>query len=165
MTSCRPSRRTSLPSLGGTAAFTRSVRSPADECAAEAWSWSPGISGRDIAEETTGSPKFLGNPNVRLPCSVDAGRTACTRPVQCRSVAPGIRKAKAPAKGLSTLDSMAFGLAVYASPPGLPQSTQDSLPAVGQTLLDGLSTRRVPSKGFRVFLTSRPPSPSLLGAI
>ena len=39
MTSCRPSRRTSLPSLGGTSAFTRSVRSPADECAAEAWSW------------------------------------------------------------------------------------------------------------------------------
>jgi hypothetical protein len=33
---------------------------------------------------------------------------------------------------------MAFGLAVYASPPGLPQTTQDSLPAVGQTLLGGL---------------------------
>ncbi len=38
----------------------------ADECAADAWSWSPGSSGRAIAEETTGSPKFLGNPNVRL---------------------------------------------------------------------------------------------------
>jgi hypothetical protein len=38
MTSCRPSRRTSLPSFGGTSAFTRSFRSPADECAAEAWS-------------------------------------------------------------------------------------------------------------------------------
>src|SRR5262249_17523183 len=60
-TSCRPSRRTSLPSLGGTSAFTRSFRSPTDECAAEAWSWSPGISGRDAAEETTGDPKFLGN--------------------------------------------------------------------------------------------------------
>src|SRR5262249_8253452 len=46
---------------------------------------------------------------------------------------------------------MAFGLAVYASPPGLPQPTQDSLPAVGQTLLGGLSTRRVPTEGFRVF--------------
>ena len=34
-----PSRRTSLPSLGGTSAFTRSVRSLADECAAKAWSW------------------------------------------------------------------------------------------------------------------------------
>ena len=38
-TSCRRSRRASLPSLGGTSAFTRPVRSPADECAAEARSW------------------------------------------------------------------------------------------------------------------------------
>ena len=29
---------------------------------AEAWSWSPGSSSRDVAEETAGSPKFLGNP-------------------------------------------------------------------------------------------------------
>src|SRR5262249_23651151 len=27
-------------------------------------------------------------------------------------------------------------------------TTQDSLPAVGQTLLDGLSTRKVPTEGF-----------------
>src|SRR5581483_9133426 len=62
-TSCRPSRRTSLPSFGGTSAFARSFRSPADECAAEAWSLSPGCSGPAFAEETTGSPKFLDNPN------------------------------------------------------------------------------------------------------
>lgn len=61
-TSRRPSRRTSLPSFDGTSAFTRSFRSPADECTAEARSWSPGSSSRDVAEETTGSPKFLGNP-------------------------------------------------------------------------------------------------------
>ena len=47
-TSCRPSRRTSLPSFGGTSASTRSFRSPADECAAEAGSCSPGSSGRDF---------------------------------------------------------------------------------------------------------------------
>src|SRR5262249_7963674 len=63
MTSCRPSRHASLPSPSGTSASTRSFRSSADECAAEAWSWSPGSSGRDIAEETTGSPKFVGNPD------------------------------------------------------------------------------------------------------
>ena len=63
MTSCHPSRRTSLPSFGGTSALTRSVRSPADECAAEAWSWSPGVSSRDFTEETTGPRKFLGNPD------------------------------------------------------------------------------------------------------
>jgi len=27
------------------------------------WSWSPGSSGRDVAEETAGSPKFLGDPD------------------------------------------------------------------------------------------------------
>src|SRR6516225_44595 len=48
---------------------------------------------------------------------------------------------------------------------GCPRPTQDSLPAVGQTLLDGLSTRRVPMRGFRVSTTSHPPLPSLPGAI
>src|SRR5262245_7708319 len=48
---------------------------------------------------------------------------------------------------------------------GYPRPTQDSLPAVGQTLLDGLLTRRVPMRGFRVLATSHPPLPSLPGAI
>jgi hypothetical protein len=44
---------------------------------------------------------------------------------------------------------------------GYPDPTQDSLPAVGQTLLGGLSTRRVPMKGFRVAsLHPHPPLPS-----
>jgi len=58
--------------------------------------------------------------------------------------------AKAPTKGLSTLNSMAFGLAVYASQGRLPDTTQDSLPAAGQALLDGVFTRKVPMKGFKV---------------
>ena len=48
---------------------------------------------------------------------------------------------------------------------GYPRPTQDSLPAVCQTLLDGLVTRRVPMRGFRVLSTSHPPLPSLPGAI
>ena len=73
--------------------------------------------------ETTGSPKFLGN----LPCPfahvlADAGRTAHTRLLRCSSVAPGPPGAKAPTKGLSTPNSMAFGLAVYASQGGLLRS-------------------------------------------
>jgi hypothetical protein len=47
---------------------------------------------------------------------------------------------------------MAFGLAVYASPSSLPPPAQDSLPAAGQALPDGLSTRKVPMKGFKVVL-------------
>jgi hypothetical protein len=48
---------------------------------------------------------------------------------------------------------------------GYPATTPDSLPAAGQALLGGLLPRRVPTKGFRVLATSRPPFPSLLGAI
>ena len=48
---------------------------------------------------------------------------------------------------------------------GYPRPTQDSLPAVGQTLLDGLSTRRVPLKGFRAFSYISYPFPKLLAAI
>jgi hypothetical protein len=61
---------------------------------------------------------------------------------------------------------MAFGLAVYASWDRSPcRYTQDSLPGAGQALLGGLSTRKVPLKGFRnAILTSLPPFPSLLGA-
>jgi len=51
----------------------------------------------------------------------DSGRTARTRPLRCSSMALGISKAKAPTKGLSKLNSMAFGLAVYASWSELPQ--------------------------------------------
>ena len=44
---------------------------------------------------------------------------------------------------------MAFGLAVYASWSELLSTTQNSLPVAGQALLDGISTRKVPMKGFR----------------
>ena len=66
MTSCRPFRRTSFPSFGGTSRFTRSVRSPADECAAEAWSWSPGDSGRESTRRRQDLPSSWGPPIVRL---------------------------------------------------------------------------------------------------
>ena len=90
--------------------------------------------------------RVLGNRSTDR--HTDAGGTVGTRPIRCRGVALGDRSAKAPAKGLSTLNSMAFGLAVYASQCELPRPTQDSLPAAGQALPDGLSTRKVPLKGF-----------------
>ena len=81
--------------------------------------------------------------------------------IQCSSVAPGHQKAEAPTKGLSTLNSTAFGLAVYASQGRLPDTTQDSLPVAGQALLDGLFTRKVPMKGFRVVSYISSPFPKL----
>ena len=44
-------------------------------------------------------------------------------------------------------------------------TTQNSLPVAGQALLDGVRTRKVPMKGFKVVVTSHSPFPSLLGAI
>ena len=100
-----------------------------------------------ISEETTGSPKFLGN--LHCPFAhvlADAGRTAHTRPLRCSSAAPGPPGAKAPTMGLSTPNSMAFGLAVYASQGRLLRPTQDSLPVAGQALSAGLSVLRGPAR-------------------
>ena len=69
-------------------------------------------------------------------------------------------KQRLPRLCLSTLNSMAFGFAVYASQGRSPDTTQDSLPVAGQALLDGLSTRKIPTKGFRVANTSHSPFPS-----
>ena len=61
-------------------------------------------------------------PNVRLHMFFDSGRTACTRPFRCSSMAPASATAKAPTRiVLSKLNSMAFGLAVYASQCRLPR--------------------------------------------
>ena len=166
MTSCHPSRRTSLPSFGGTSVAL--VRFAPRRTSAPP---RPGV-GHPVApagklpRKRQDLPSSRGTPIVRLHMfHSDAGRTADTRPVRCRGVALGHRTAKAPAKGLSTLNSMAFGLAVYASRCGFPRPTQDSLPAAGQALPDGLSTRKIPLKGFRVVSYISSPFPKLLGAI
>ena len=46
--------------------------------------------------ETTGSPKFLGNPNARLPTFFDPGRPMRSRPLRNVRVAPAKGKTKAP---------------------------------------------------------------------
>ena len=48
---------------------------------------------------------------------------------------------------------------------GYPRPTQDSLPAAGQALPDGLSTRKVPMKGFRSASYISSPFPKRLAAI
>jgi len=52
--------------------------------------------------------------------------------------------------GLSTPNSMSFGLAVYASQGGSLLATQDSLPVAGQALPDGLSTHKIPVKTLKI---------------
>ena len=164
MTSCRPSRRTSLPSLGGTSASTRSLRSPADECAAAAWSRSPGVSGRDFAEETTGSRKFLGNPDCPF-AHVQSTPAGLRSPDHCGGAAWPLGSQKQGLPRGVFRRSIAW-LSDWLSPlrrAGYPRPAPDSLPAAGQALPGGLSTRRVPLKGFRGSIaTSHPPFPSFL---
>ena len=151
LTSCRPSHLASLPPLGGTSVALVVFAPRRTSAPPKAWSWSPGISSRVIAEETTGSPKFLGNPNIRLHMffPTPAGLLApdhygvAAWPLVCeqqRLPRKVFRRSIAwLSDSLSTLRRA-----------GRPNATQDSLPAVGQTLLDGLSTRRVPTKGFEL---------------
>ena len=142
--------------------FTRCVRSPADGCAAKAWSWSPGISSRDFSEETTGPPKFLGNPNCPFAHvqSTPAGLLApdhcgvAARPLVCeqqRLPRKVFRRSIAwLSDSLSTLRDANYS-----------NTTQDSLPVAGQALLDGLLTRKVPMKGFKVVNYISSPFPKL----
>ena len=122
-TSCRPSRRTSFPSLGGTAGALRFRLPGAEECVpAEPGVGHPVSPAGTSSAETAGSPKFLGNLDCPFAMFLDSGRTAGPRPLWDRSVALGRGTAKAPARNrLSKLDRMAFGLAAYASQRRLPK--------------------------------------------
>ena len=119
-TSYRPSRRTSFPSLGGTSValvgslLDGRVHSRGLELVTR-------FSVRDLPRRRQDLPSSWGTPIVRLHMfQADAGRIAYTRPLRCCSVALGDSKAKAPTRGLSTLNSMAFKLVVYASQDRLP---------------------------------------------
>ena len=117
-TSCQPSRRASLPSLGDTASAFGSVRVSLRR---RTPSEGPGVgnpvapTGRPSAE-MAGAPKFLGNPNSRLPMFSDPGRPERPRPLRDIRVAPARGTDEgADDNRLSRLNRMAFGLAVYAS--------------------------------------------------
>jgi hypothetical protein len=98
-----------------------------------------------------GSPKFLGNHDCPFAMfRSDAGRTAYTRPYGAAAWPLVIERQRLPRKvfrrsiallsnSLSTLRSADYS-----------NATQDSLPVAGQALLDGLFTRKVPMKGFKV---------------
>jgi hypothetical protein len=62
MTSCRPSHRTSLPSFGGTSVVHSFFSLLGGRVHRRSLELVTRYSGRDFAEETTGSPKFLENP-------------------------------------------------------------------------------------------------------
>ena len=120
-TSCRPSRRTSFPSLGGTSVALARFAPRRTSAPSRPGVGNPVSPAGKLTRKRQELPSSWGTPIVRLHMiQSDSGRTARTRPLRCSSVALGTTKAKAPTKGLSKLNSMAFGLAVYASPGSLP---------------------------------------------
>ena len=149
-TSCRPSRRASLPSLGGTSRVhsffslpdgrvrrrglelvTRYLR-PGFRRGSERISQVPGESQSSVCT-CSSTPAGLLTPDHY---------GAATRPlVRVKQRLPQLDFRRSIAwlsNSLSTLRS-----ADYSNP------TQDSLPAAGQALPDGLLTRKIPLKGFR----------------
>src|SRR5262245_43412009 len=120
--------------------------------------------GRELAEEATGSRKFLGNPDCPF-AHVQSTPAGLRSPDHCGGAAwpLGSQKQRLP-RGVFRR-SIAW-LSDWLSPlrrAGYPRPAPDSLPAAGQALPDGLSTRRVPLKGFRGrFPTSHPPFPDFL---
>ncbi len=169
-TPCRSPRRTSFPSLGGTAdgrlPFRFPRRQATNTCGAGHLGHPvrPHIPG--FRAETAGSPTFLGNSSCAYALLFGPGRTDHTRPFSVRRHGPrsdhdagscwtvSRGSITRPEQSLSTLRS------VDHSP-----TRQDSLPAAGQALPDGFDTRRVPTKGFRMLLIhgNHPPFPSLRG--
>jgi hypothetical protein len=156
MTSCRPFRRASFPSLGDTTQalavslargralpragflelFTRYLR--------------PGFS----QWERQDLLRSWGTPTVLLPCSpTPVGPTH--QAMQCVGAAPAMSTAKAPATTAFEAPSHGFGtgcLRFAVQVAHTPRKTRFRL--LAKLFRTGLVTRRVPSKGFKVYPTS-----------
>ena len=120
---CRPSRRTSLPSLGDTTPaalsfVSRPLAAPTAPRRTNGW---PGVcyAGCPIPAlnvETTGLPRFLGNPNANMPCSSTPAGPA--GPDQFSPTGAAFRSHNGVGSRddeiLSGLNDTAYPLAVYA---------------------------------------------------
>ena len=107
-------------------------------------------------------PSSWGTSVFRLPCSIPtpAGLLAsdhydaAARPLVCK-------KQRLPRKVFrSSIAWLPDSLSTLRRA-GYPYTTQDSLPVAGQALLDGISTRKVPMKGFKVVGYISSPFPRL----
>jgi len=113
--------------------------------------------------ETARSPKFPGNPHDHSPCSSDPGVTRHAGGSKCRECLtrpPRASKTRAHDKEISRLNHIAFDLAVYASQRKSPATTQDSLPAAGPALPDGIGYPLGSNERFHICDDS--PFPSFL---
>ncbi len=161
----QPSRRTSFPSLGGTS-DALAVFAPGRTSAPPR----PGVghpvtpAGNSPRSEQ-GSPKFLGNHDCPFAHDPIRRRQDCLhQTVHSAAAWPlFIERQRLPRLGLSALNSIAFGLAVYASQDGLPRrharlASGRWSGATGRAFHPQDSDER-----FQIcFLTFHPPFPSFL---
>ena len=135
-----PSRRASLPSLGDTLRCAWGLLPTVQDTKPRAWGSYSGPHFRTLPQG--GNQGLPGSRTTHCPFALfsDPGRTEHTRPLRCVGMAPAMTTTKALTKSqLSRLNRTASGLAVYASSRALPHATQNSLPAAGQALPDGLA--------------------------
>jgi len=139
-TPCRPSRRTSFPSLGGTS-LARSFRSRRHNvrCRGPGGLLRAPVAPAGFRLEATGPPTFLGNPDCALALLFDPGRPCASGPRDAPARPPRCPRRRRPRRVFrGSITRLRHSLSTLRSP-GRPRTTQDSLPAVGQTLPDGLA--------------------------
>jgi len=152
MTSCRPSRRTSFPSLGDTTGTLAFRSRHGRVLPRRAWGWSPGSPSRDFFH---GDDRISYVPGEPLLCSCPA-----LRPRQDRRIRPCNASARPPicpprrllhSYFRGSITRLRHWLSTLRRP-GRPDTTQDSLPAAGQALPDGLDYPQGSSKRFQTHI-------------
>ena len=149
-TPCRPSRRASFPSLGGTSVSLVGFAPRRTSAPSRPGVGHPVTPAGIWPRRRQGLPSSWGISIVRLPCSkpTPAGLLA---PDQYSAAAWPLvfQKQRLPRKVFRrSIAWLSDSLSTLRSA-GYPNPTQDSLPAAGQALPDGLSTRKTPLRGFR----------------
>jgi len=159
----QPSRRTSFPSFGGTSDALARFAPWRTSAPPRPGVGNPVSPAGNSPRSEQGSPKFLGNHDCPFAHGPIRRRQDClhqTITVQQRG--PWSSKGKGShdwvfrrsiawlSASLSTLRSADYS-----------NTTQDSLPVAGQALLDGLLTRKVPMKDFKVVVYISFPLPRL----
>jgi len=166
LTSCRPSHRTSLPSLGGTSVALVLFAPRRTSAPPRPGVGHPVSPAGMVPRKRQDLASSWGTPIVRLHmfsptpagliapdhCGAAAWPLVCEQQRLPRKV---FRRSIAwLSDWLSTLRRVRYLT-----------TTQDSLPAAGKALPDGLSTRKVPMKGFRFASYISSSFPKLLAAI
>ena len=129
-TPIRPSRRTSLPSVGDTTLASGLLPAAGTHSRGHGEIGVP-VPEPEMSVETDGSPKFLGTPRVPWPCSSTPAGSVTPGHCGVPTRSPRLTRARTP--------TMIFRGSIarpghYASQGESPPPTQDSLPAAGQAL-------------------------------